>query len=176
MQSLLSVDRIDHAILAYLQEHAKHTNAQLAQHIGLSPASTLERVKKLERQGIIKSYRAIIDPHKLDLPTCVFLQIKLQSLTNVHVTAFQTGVARIPAVVACYQVVGDADFFIKVITKDIATYQHLVTYQLSTITSIQSIKAFVTTTTIKDTGVPIPSKTGNASTPNARTHDIQHFL
>ncbi len=156
MDTLLQLDQIDRDILDRLQAQAKLTNAQLAQYVGLSPASTLERVRKLERQGIIKGYHANLDPTKLALHTCVMMQIKLQHLTVENFAAFRTAIALIPEVVACYQVVGgDADFLAKVITRDITDYQHLVMHRLSEVKGIQYMKSFVITATVKEAGVPV---------------------
>jgi Lrp/AsnC family transcriptional regulator, leucine-responsive regulatory protein len=155
MDTLPQLDQIDRGILDRLQAQAKLTNAQLAQHVDLSPASTLERVRKLERQGIIRSYHAKLDPTKLALYTCVIIQIKLQHLTAESVAAFRTAMVLIPEVVACYQVVGDADFLVKVITTDLAAYQYLVMNRLSAVQSIQYMKSFVITATVKEGGIPV---------------------
>jgi Lrp/AsnC family transcriptional regulator, leucine-responsive regulatory protein len=155
MDTLLQLDQIDRDILNHLQAKAKLTNAQLAQHVGLSPASTLERVRKLERQGVIRSYHAKLDPTKLDLDTCVILQIKLQYLTTENVAAFREHIALIPEIVECHQVVGDADFLIKVITTDIVAYQYLVMHRLSAGQGIQYIKSFIITATVKEGFTPV---------------------
>jgi Lrp/AsnC family transcriptional regulator, leucine-responsive regulatory protein len=155
MDTLPQLDQIDRDMLDHLQARAKLTNAQLAQQVGLSPASTLERVRKLERQGIIRGYHAKLDPTKLALYTCVMMQIKLQHLTAESVAAFRTAMALIPEVVACYQVVGDADFLAKVVTTDITAYQHLVMHRLSEVRGIQHMKSFVITATIKEAGIPV---------------------
>lgn len=155
MDTRLPLDHTDYAILQHLQDHAKLTNAQLAQNVGLSPAATLERVKKLERQGVIKSYHAKLDPEQLALRTCILIQIKLRRLAKKDVDAFKTCIAHIPEVVTCYQVVGSVDFLIKVITTDIAAYQHVVTHQLSKVEGIQHMQAFVVAASLKDTGVPV---------------------
>ncbi|MHA7877481.1 MAG: Lrp/AsnC family transcriptional regulator [Bacteroidota bacterium] len=157
METLPQIDQTDRAILGYLQKHAKLTNVQLAQHVGLSPASTLERVKKLERQGIIKGYYTQLDPKQLALNTCVMMQITLHSLTKEHVADFKASMEHIPEVVACYQVIGDADFLVTVITTDIAAYQYLVTHRFSEVKGIRHIKAFVVTATVKEAGIPIIS-------------------
>jgi DNA-binding Lrp family transcriptional regulator len=157
MNTLPQLDQIDRAILDYLQAQAKLTNAKLAQYVGLSPASTLERVRKLEQQGIIKSYHAQLDPKKLALYTCVIMQVKLQRLTATSVAAFQATITNIPEIVACHQVVGDADFLAKAITTDMAAYQHLVMHRLSAIEGIQHIKSFFITATVKETGISATS-------------------
>mmetsp|Transcript_9956 Transcript_9956/g.23027 ORF Transcript_9956/g.23027 Transcript_9956/m.23027 type:complete len:165 (+) Transcript_9956:2335-2829(+) len=155
MNTSPQLDQIDRDILYYLQTQAKLTNVQLAQHIGLSPASTLERVRKLERQCIIKSYHARLDPPKLSLHTCVMMQITLQPLTKENIASFQKIIQHIPEIVECYQVVGDADFLVKIVTTDISTYQYLITQQLSACSGIQYIKSFIITATVKEVGIPV---------------------
>ena len=151
----IQLDRTDRAILEQLQAQAKVTNAQLSQDVGLSPASTLERVRKLENRGIIQSYHAKLAPAKLALHTCLFVQITLKPLDGPNIADFQEVIAGIPEVVACYQGVGDADFLLKVVTTDMAAYQQLVVHQLSKVKAIQHMKPFVMTATIKETGIPI---------------------
>ncbi|HAN49710.1 MAG TPA: AsnC family transcriptional regulator [Amoebophilaceae bacterium] len=155
MDTLPQLDQIDRDILNHLQAQARLTNAQLAQHVGLAPASTLERVRKLERQGIIKSYHAKLDPTKLSLNTCVVMQIKLQRLTLESLAVFRESIALIPEVVECHQVVGDADFLVKVITTDVAAHQYLVMHRLSAVQGIQHIKSFVITAAVKEAGIPV---------------------
>lgn len=151
----IKLDKTDCAILRTLQANAKITNAQLAEDIGLSPASTLERVKKLENQGVIKSYHARLDHHKLSLKASLWLQIRLRSLTPENIAGFIEAIGHLPEVVECYQVVGNADFFVKVIATDISTYQDILVHKLSSITTIKRIKSFLISATLKETEVPI---------------------
>lgn len=155
MDTSLQFDQTDREILRRLQTRAKLTNVQLSEEIGLSPASTLERVRKLENKGVIKSYHARLAPEKLTLHNQLIIQVKLQHMTAHNVTAFQEAIAAIPEVVECYQVVGDADFVLKVVTQDMAAYQQLVMHQLSTIEGIQYLKPLVITSTLKEIGIPI---------------------
>ncbi|XWN35223.1 MAG: Lrp/AsnC family transcriptional regulator [Roseivirga sp.] len=153
METHPQLGRTDRDILSRLQAQAKLTNAQLAQDIGLSPASTLERVRKLERRGLIKSYHAKLAPEKLGLHTHVMVQIKLHSLTEASVSKFKQAIAQLTEVVACYQLVGEADFLVQIFTQDLVAYQDLVMHKLSTIEGIQHIKPFVITATLKETGI-----------------------
>lgn len=149
------LDKTDYILLRILQDNAKITNAQLAEDIGLSPASTLERVKKLENQGFIRSYHARLDQHKLSLKTSLWLQIRLCSLTLENIVRFKEAVVHLPEVVECYQIVGNADFFVKVITTDVNAYQDILAHKLSSITTIKRIKPFLISATLKEAGVPV---------------------
>lgn len=151
------LDKTDYILLRILQDNAKITNAQLAEDIGLSPASTLERVKKLENQGFIKSYHARLDQHKLSLKTSLWLQIRLCSLTPENIVKFKEAIAHLPEVVECYQIVGNVDFFVKVITTDVNAYQDILAHKLRSITTIKRIKPFLISAMLKETGVPVIS-------------------
>ena len=83
------------------------------------------------------------------------LQINLQPLTTESIAAFREAIKRIPEVVECHQVIGDADFLAKVVTTDIAAYQHLVIHRLREMGNIQHIKSFVVTATVKEAGIPV---------------------
>ncbi len=155
MEVAPQLDQKDRVIIHHLQQEGRLTNLQLAQRISLSPAATLERVRRLENRGIIRSYHAKIDPQKLDLYTCVLVLIKLNPMTAESINDFKESMSHLPAVVACYRMVGDADFLIKVIVADMAAYQQLVTHQLSKVKCVQHMKPFVVTDTIKEAGVPV---------------------
>lgn len=157
MNMPLQLDQIDSAILDRLQARAKLTNVQLAQEIGLSPAATLERVRKLEHQGVIKGYYANIDHKKLSLSTCVMMQVTLQPLTKKNAMAFREAVRQMPEVTACYQVVGDASFFLKVMAVDMPAYQRLITHRFGDIPGVQRVKSFVVTDIVKEVGVSVAS-------------------
>ena len=151
------LDLIDRDILARLQVQARITNTQLAQDIGLSPASTLERVRKLERSGLIKSYRARLAPEKLGLHMHLMVQVKLQSSTTSHVSKFKQVVAQLPEVVTCYQLVGNADFLIEIYVPDLAAYQELVMHKLSAIEGVQHVTPSIVTDTLKEAGLSVAS-------------------
>jgi Lrp/AsnC family leucine-responsive transcriptional regulator len=157
------LDQIDQKILTALQEDGRLTNVQLAQHVGLSPASTLERVRKLESHKIIKSYHARLAPEKLALRTQVLLQVKLYSLTKENVRAFREAITQIPAVTECHQVVGKADFWLRIVTNDLEAYQDLLMNQLSTIGVIKHMSPCIVTATLKEAGIPVSSVTPNLS-------------
>jgi Lrp/AsnC family leucine-responsive transcriptional regulator len=149
------IDQVDYKILTILQADGKITNVQLAEKIGLAPASTLERVRKLEMQGFIKSYYAQLDPHKLSLYVNIWLQVCLNNLTKEHIKIFQQAIDKLPEVVCCYQVIGDADFLLNVLTTDMAAYQDLLINKLSNISPIKSIRTMSVLATCKESGIPL---------------------
>ena len=102
----LKLDRIDRKILEILQANAKITNAQLSKDIGLSPAPTLERVKKLENSGLILSYHAKLDNEKLGLQVSTFVQVTLVGHNKQNIETFIKEIDQIDEVVECHHITG----------------------------------------------------------------------
>ncbi|WP_162342989.1 MULTISPECIES: Lrp/AsnC family transcriptional regulator [Cyclobacterium] len=151
-------DKIDRKILEILQANAKITNAQLSKDIGLSPAPTLERVKKLEQSGIIKSYHAKLDPEKIGLGVSTFVLVGLIGHNKGNIDAFMKEIDQIPEVIECHHITGTGDFILKIISKDINSYQKLMLEQVSEIKEVDSMQSMVILSTFKDSKVlPIPA-------------------
>ena len=146
----LKLDNIDRQILEKLQLNAKITNSKLAEEVGLSPAPTLERVKKLENAGLIKSYHAELDKEQLGLGVGIFIQASLIGSRKTQFASFSKKVNEIPEVVECYHITGTSDFLIKVLTKDIQTYNDFILEKLIDIDEIGSIQSMVILSTIKN--------------------------
>ncbi|WP_114749075.1 Lrp/AsnC family transcriptional regulator [Pleomorphovibrio marinus] len=151
-------DKIDRKILEILQANAKITNAQLSKDIGLSPAPTLERVKKLEQSGIIKSYHAKLDPEKIGLGVSTFVLLGLVGHNKTNIEAFMKEIHQIPEVIECHHITGTGDFILKIISKDINSYQKLMLEKVSEIKEVDSMQSMVILSTFKDSKVlPIPA-------------------
>lgn len=153
----LKLDEIDRRILDILQANAKITNAQLSKDIGLSPAPTLERVKKLENSGIIKSYHAMLDTDKIGLGVHTFVQVTLKGHNKKNIDHFLNEINMIPEVIECHHITGSGDFILKVIAKDIASYQRLMLEKVSEIDVVDSLQSMVILSTFKNSKtMPIP--------------------
>ncbi len=151
------LDQIDHKLLEILQSNGKITNAQLSKEIGLSPAPTLERVKKLENSGIIESYHAQIDREKVGLGVMTFVQVTLSGHRKSITESFVNTIERVPEIIECHHVTGSCDFLLKVIAKDIASYQRLIMETINEIEVVASTQTMVILSTFKNTKVlPIP--------------------
>ena len=122
----IKLDSIDKKILEILQANAKITNSQLATEIGLSPAPTLERVRKLENMGIIKSYHAEVERELLGIGTAVFVSVSLSGHKKHQIMSFVSQMNEIPEVVECHHITGAGDFLLKILAKDINSYQKLI--------------------------------------------------
>jgi Lrp/AsnC family transcriptional regulator, leucine-responsive regulatory protein len=151
------LDLIDHKLLEILQSNGKITNAQLSKEIGLSPAPTLERVKKLENTGIIESYHAQIDREKVGLGVMTFVQVTLSGHRKSITEAFVKTIEKVPEIIECHHVTGSCDFLLKVIARDITSYQTLIMETINEIEVVASTQTMVILSTFKNSKVlPIP--------------------
>ena len=146
----MDLDAIDKKILMHLQENARITNAQLSKEIGLSPAPTLERVKKLESAGMINGFHAELNRKKLDLGVCIFLQASLVATDKGKFESFKKKINEIDEVVECHHITGSSDFLIKIYTKDIDTYNRFVLDKLIDLDEIGNLQSIVVLDTYKD--------------------------
>ncbi|UII33367.1 Lrp/AsnC family transcriptional regulator [Fulvivirga ulvae] len=157
MKPKIKLDKIDRRILEILQANAKITNAQLANEIGLSPAPTLERVKKLEVSGIIKSYHAMLNNEKVGLGVSTFVMVSLKGHNKVNIEAFTQAINEIDEVIECHHITGSGDFILKIIAQDIAAYQKLMLEKVTNIEVVDNMQSLVILSTFKDSKVmPIP--------------------
>jgi len=152
----LKLDAIDRKILELLQNNSNITNAQLAQEIGLSPAPTLERVKKLENAGVLKSYHAVVDLASVGLGVSTFVMVSLKGHNKENIEKFMKAIRKIDEVVECHHVTGQADFILKIVAPDIPAYQNLMLEKVSNIEVVDSMQSMVILSTFKDSkAVPI---------------------
>lgn len=153
MSHLHKLDNTDKKILEILQARAKITNAKLSEEIGLSPAPTLERVKKLEQMGIITSYHARLNADKVGLGVTTFVLATLKGHNKTNIEKFINQINEIPEVIECHHITGAGDFILKVISKDIATYQQLMLEKVSDIKEVDNMQSMVVLSTFKDSKV-----------------------
>lgn len=147
------LDKTDLQILKILQDNSKITNLDLSKNIKLSPAPTLERVKKLEQSGIVQSYHALVDPQSIGLNVKTFVLVSLAWQKENALNNFMGKIKAIKEITECYIITGEADFLIKIICKDIPTYEQLLFKTLSQIEEIERLKTLMTLSTVKDTKI-----------------------
>jgi Lrp/AsnC family leucine-responsive transcriptional regulator len=145
----MDLDKIDFNILKILQENGRITNLQLSQHIGLSPAPTLERVRKLENSGYIKSYHALVDEEKLGLGIKTFIQVSLDFHQQDTIQTFLDEIAVIKEITECHHVTGQCDFLLKAYVKDIKTYEQLIMQKISKISVVKTFQTMMIMSTNK---------------------------
>ncbi len=146
-------DKIDLKILKLLQENSKVTNLDLSKKIGLSPAPTLERVRKLESTGIIESYHAQVSAAKIGLSVQTFVLVSLAWQKEDALNRFLGKINDIDEITECYIITGEADFLIKIVCQDIPTYEQLLFKTLSQIEEIERLKTLMTLSTVKNSKV-----------------------
>lgn len=146
-------DKIDLSIIKNLQENSKITNLELSKKVGLSPAPTLERVKKLESFGVISSYHAVVDANAIGLNVQTFVLVSLAWQKENAQQQFLEKVKSVKEITECYIITGEADFLIKIICKDIPTYEQLLFKTLSQIEEIERLKTLMTLSTVKKSPV-----------------------
>jgi DNA-binding Lrp family transcriptional regulator len=144
------LDNIDLRILKILQENSKITNLELSKQIGLSPAPTLERVKKLETTGIIESYHAQVNAASIGLTVKTFVLVSLAWHKENALNNFLEKVKNIEEIVECYIITGEADFLMKLVCRDLHVYEQLLFKTLSQIDEIERLKTLMTLSTVKD--------------------------
>ncbi|MEM1351113.1 MAG: Lrp/AsnC family transcriptional regulator [Pseudomonadota bacterium] len=152
----MALDTIDKRILSALQRRGRMSNAELSEAVNLSASACHRRVQRLEQDGYIRDYVALLDPRKLGVPTTVFVEISLQGQTDEVLDVFERAVRRIPAVLECHLMAGSADYLLKVVaagTEDFARIhrQHLA--RLPGVAQMQS--SFALRTVFKTTALPV---------------------
>lgn len=136
-----SLDAIDLKILRLLQEDARLTTKELAGRVNLSTTPVFERLKRLEREGFIKKYVAVLDAEKLDLGFEVFCSVKLKQMTRDVARAFTRVIRDIPQVAECYNISGEYDYLLKIRARNMKDYNDFIINVLGTIDAIGSIQS-----------------------------------
>ena len=146
------IDETDLQILRTLQKNAKLTTKELAEAVHLTPTPVFERQKRLERQGYIKNYVAVLNPAKLGLGLLVFCKVKLQQINHEIADAFVRRIMRIPEVTECYNTSGSYDYLLKVRARDMKQYQEFVLNKLGEIEHLASIESTFVMSEVKQGG------------------------
>lgn len=138
-----SLDATNRKILTILQKDGSTTNSDLARQLGLSPASTLERVKKLEKNGFITGYVALVNHEKVGKHISAFIEITMADHSAEALEFFMEAVMDIPEILECHHVAGDKDFILKVVTDDIKSYERLAVEKIAMIPHIGRINTMI---------------------------------
>jgi Lrp/AsnC family transcriptional regulator, leucine-responsive regulatory protein len=146
------LDAIDMRILRELQKDGRLTVVQLAERVGLSTSPCLRRLKRLERDGIVEGYRAVVSRRAVGLALTVFVGIKVGKHSQENAAALQAALEALPEVVACHMVSGEADFLAEVVVADLAAYERLLTEHLLTLPMVEGIRSNFAMRPIKTNG------------------------
>tara|TARA_B100000989_G_scaffold266892_1_gene220664 strand:- start:117 stop:590 length:474 start_codon:yes stop_codon:yes gene_type:complete len=138
---LFHFDIIDVRILNVLQEDAQISNAELAQHIGISPSPCWRRVKRLEKEGVIKRRVTLLDPAIVGLPVSVFVRVSLERQIESALETFENAVLSRSEVMECYLMTGDSDYLLRVVVADLVAYERFMIDHLTRINGVASINS-----------------------------------
>ena len=139
--SLIELDDIDRRILTALQNNARISNVELARMVGLSPSPCLRRVKTLEDCGVIQRYVSLLDQGAVGFPVSVFVNVTLERQVESALEQFEAAIGKRPEVLECYLMTGDADYLLRVVTSDLASYERFLVDHLTRIPGVSSIKS-----------------------------------
>ncbi|MCA0901944.1 Lrp/AsnC ligand binding domain-containing protein [Microbulbifer agarilyticus] len=142
---------IDRNILRVLQKDGRTSYAELARQVGLTATPCVERVKKMESDGVIQGYTALINPEYLDAALVVFVQIRLNRSAQDAFEAFRNAVAELPEVQECYLVSGSFDYLIKARVADMGAYRKFYGETLLTLPEVQECTSYVVMEEVKET-------------------------
>ena len=146
------IDATDTAILSALQADARLTVAQLAGRVRLSTSPAWRRVKRLENDGLIMGYHAAISRRGLGWGVLAFVSVAIESHSEQEARAFETAVAALPEIVACWSITGSSDFLLQVVASDLDSYGDFA----KTLRQLPGIKAMQTALTLKEVKAPAP--------------------
>ena len=149
------LDAIDCRIVAALQADGRLSNVDLADRIGLSPSPCLRRVKRLERDGYIEAYRAVLQRDRVGLGFSVFVGVKIDGHANERALSFEKAVVAMPEVVACHLVSGEADYFLEIVVPDLDHYRRFLVDKLLDLAIVREVRSNIAIQTLK-AGAPLP--------------------
>ncbi len=150
-----TLDAIDARIIAALQADGRLSNHQLAEQIGLSPSPCLRRVKRLEREGYIEAYRAVLQRDRVGLGFTAFVTVKIEGHADMAADALQDAIVAMPEVVACHMVSGDSDYLLEVVVPDRESYQAFLVDKLLDLPIIKEVRSNIAIQPLK-TAAPLP--------------------
>ena len=145
------MDEYDRKILSVLSVEGRISMTALGERVGLSKTPVTARVKRLEEEGVITGYRAILSASKLGVEHIAFLEVKLSDTREKALDAFNQAVRAIPEVEACHMIAGGFDYLIKVRTSDIFAYRQVLGEQLSRLPNVASTSTYISMQSVVDT-------------------------
>jgi len=143
-------DKKDRQIIQILQEDGRITTSDLAVRVGLTTTPTAERIKRLERDGIIKGYTARIDREKVGKGLTLFCSIKLAVHQMQSINEFSEHIEKIPEILACYNITGEYDYLLQIVVSDTGEYEKLLRSKLTRIPGVEQIYTGIVLSVIKE--------------------------
>ncbi len=150
------LDATDRRILGVLQKEGRITNADLSERVNLSPSACHRRVQRLEDDGFIAAYVALLDTRKMGRPTTVFVEITLQGQADDLLDAFERAVAKVPDILECHLMAGTADYLIKIMAEDTEDFARIHRQFLSRLPGVRQMQtSFALRTVVKTTALAV---------------------
>lgn len=147
---MTEMDSISRQILRELMRDGRISNLELADRVGLSPSACLRRVLDLERRGVIRGYRAVIDPAAMGGGFTAYIAVGLSEHSKASQEAFERAIARAPEVRECHNVTGAVEYLLRVEVPDLAAYKLFHTEVLGTVPQVTAITSYVVLDSPKD--------------------------
>ena len=151
--SIMTFDTIDRNLLKLLQTDSKKTTKELSSKLNLSVTAVYERIKKLEKEGIISNYVALLNRNKIEKGFVVFCHLKLMQHTKEFISQFEKEVVKLNEVLECFHVSGDYDYILKICVKDMEAYREFMVTKLTTLQHIGSTHSTFMIGEVKNTTV-----------------------
>ena len=145
------LDAIDIKILDLLQDDGRVTIKKISEVLNLSTTPIFERIKKLEKGGYIKNYATLLNHRKLDLKQVVFIELTLKEHSRSYIEKFANEMKLFPEVLECYRVTGSFDFLIKILVKDIESYETFILTKLSLLSNLGNVQSHIALSEAKNT-------------------------
>ncbi|KLI63160.1 Lrp/AsnC family transcriptional regulator [Aurantiacibacter marinus] len=153
---MATLDSIDRKLLSELQSEGRVTNVDLARRVGLTAPPCLRRVRALEEDGVIRGYHADLDASKLGFAITVFAMVSLRSQAEEDLRGFEEHIKTLPEVRECHMLNGEIDFILKIVSRDLQSFQEFLTSSLTPAPNVASVKTSLTIRTAKhEPGVPL---------------------
>jgi Lrp/AsnC family leucine-responsive transcriptional regulator len=146
------IDRFDRAILRELAADGRMSVTDLAERVGLSKSPCQVRLKRLQAQGYIRGFRAVIDPGRLGLDHVAFVEVRLKDTTEGALRAFNAAVQKVPEIEQCHMIAGAFDYLLKVRTSDIRAYREVLGEVISALPHVAATSTHVSMEAVKDDG------------------------
>jgi DNA-binding Lrp family transcriptional regulator len=145
-----TLDATDRRIIHQLQQNGKVTIKEIAESLGMSTTPVYERIKKLEREGFIEGYTAIVNKEKMGFQFVAFCAVSLESHHTDFIEQFESDVKSLPEVMECYHIAGMFDYLLKIYSTDMADYQKFITQKLAAISNIGRVQSSFIMTEVKN--------------------------
>ncbi|MCU0817088.1 MAG: Lrp/AsnC family transcriptional regulator [Cypionkella sp.] len=152
----MDLDPTDRRILTVLQREGRITNAELSERVNLSPSACHRRTQRLEEEGYIAGFVALLDPRKLGRNTTVFVEITLEGQAEELLDAFEREVAKIPDILECHLMAGSADYLLKMVVEDTEDFARIHRQFLSRLPGVRQMQSsFALRTVLKTTALAV---------------------